>query len=135
MIPEYLQAWQAAHKEDGKLLVVIVCRRHSVPVGEVRESSQGPVLVVRHRLLPENQWIRDKVALRAKGHNQRRVKPMIGWDGYLFEHPDRPPQPKVRCSGCGTRAVDAVAILDLVEEARRSGIASKHVVDLAEALR
>jgi hypothetical protein len=125
--PEYLNAWQQAFSESGTVLVTIICRGHG-RCGQVRASSLGPVLVIRRELPIPDQWIRDKLAVRSKGHDLGTVKPIVAEGGYLFDHQDRPASPTVACSVCGNYQIDAALLSRVVDEALRSG-SRKHVVD------
>ena len=90
MTPEYLMAWQEAFQQRGKLLVEVFCELHAESAGEVRASPAGPIFVTRQILTPDPQWIQDKVAVRARGGDEGRVRPISSWGGYLFDHPARP---------------------------------------------
>jgi len=125
--PEYLKAWQQAFGESGTVLVTIICRGHG-RCGQVRASSLGRVVVIRRVLPIPDEWIRDKLAVRSRGHDLGTVKPIVAEGGYLFDHPDRPASPTVACSVCGSYPIDAAPLRRVVDEALRSG-SRKHVVD------
>ena len=47
MTPEYVNAWQEAFQQHGKLLVAVFCGLHGESAGEVRASTAGPVFVTK----------------------------------------------------------------------------------------
>jgi hypothetical protein len=125
--PEYLTAWQEAFQQRGKLLVEVFCELHAESAGEVRASPAGPIFVTRQILTPDPQWIQDKVAVRARGGDEGRVRPISSWGGYLFDHPARPARVPAFCPGCGSGTIDQAEIQDAIARALRS-VRQKHVV-------
>ena len=65
--------------------------------------------------------------MRAGGREERTVKPIIAWDGYLFDHPARPARAPAFCPGCGEGTVDPTQIQGAIAKALRSR-SQKHVV-------
>jgi hypothetical protein len=128
MTPEYLTAWQEGFEQRGHLLVSIFCRLHGESVGEIRASPAGPIFITRQALSPKPEWIRDKIAVRAKGRHEPTVKPIIAWGGYLFDHPERPTKAPAHCPGCGSGVIDPMELRNAVEDALRSG-PQKHIVE------
>jgi hypothetical protein len=125
--PEYLTAWQEAFEQRGKLLVAVFCELHGESAGEVRASPVGPIFVTRQVLTPDPQWIKDKVAVRARGSDEGRIRPISSWGGYLFDHPERPTRVPAFCPGCGSGTIDPREIQGAIETALRS-CRQKHVV-------
>ena len=111
--PEYLTACQETIQQRGKRLVSVFCGLHGVSTGEVRASTAGPIFVTKQVLTPDRQWIKDKVAVRARGGNEGRVGSISSWGGYLFEHPDRPSRVPAHCPGCGSGTIDPGEIKDM----------------------
>jgi hypothetical protein len=126
--PEYLLACQEALQQHGKLLVAVFCGLHGESAGEVRRSTAGPIFVTKQVLTPNPQWIQDKVAVRARGGDVGRVRPISSWGGYLFDHPERPARVPAFCPGCGSGSIDPGEIQDVIEKALHSG-RQKHVVE------
>jgi hypothetical protein len=119
--PDYLIAWQDGFEHRGRLLVSVFCQLHGQSVGEVRASPAGPIFITRQAVSPNPEWIRDKIAVRARGRHGRTVKPIIAWGGYLFEHPDRPTNAPAHCPGCGSGVIDPMELRNALKDALRSG--------------
>lgn len=128
MTDEEVAAIQAAISELGATLLSIYCGEHKgektpprKPVGEVRRSSLGPLLVFGREETPPGaiERKRQREALGGPRIPNFALR-VIHTDSYLIDSPARGQQPEVFCPRCGQYAIDLNELVDATAEALRT---------------